>query len=113
VGRVDREQPIQHFDGMIMLVPAAAGGKSDQVWPAAHYGIQYLLRVERGVLMGSSKLWMGALLFTADLPDDRLHEWLSWRPLPEIPPGFVHVSETDQGEATNEPTTRGANTSDK
>ena len=36
----------------------------------------------------SSKLWMGALVFTEELPDERLHEWFSHEPLPTIPDGF-------------------------
>jgi hypothetical protein len=94
IGTPTSDTGVQHFNGMILLPPRAEG-TADHLWSEAHYGIQYSLRIEKGVLTPSSKLWMGALLWTEDLPDHRLHEWLSWRPLPEMPAGFRHVSETN------------------
>jgi hypothetical protein len=93
LGEIDPGQDIQHFDGTVLLCPNAEN--SPDAWTQAQYGIQYNLRLEKGAIMPSSKLWLVALFFTADLPDERLHEWLSIRPLPEIPEGFRHVSETE------------------
>lgn len=93
LGQIDPDQPIQHLDGVVYLCRDDANRFPD--WTLAQYGIQYNLRIENGVVMPSSKLWMAALYFTDDLPDERLYEWLSTRPLPEIPDGFRHASETD------------------
>lgn len=52
-----------------------------------HYGIQYQISVDNGVLTDESDIWMGALYRTrkfssAALP---LSEWFSHEPIPELP----------------------------
>lgn len=88
------------FTGMVVVVPATAPSRNPEMsWPAAFYGIQYELQLDGksggAVVSPSSKLWMAATYFTEELPDNRVYEWLSWKPLPEIPDGFVHNGEYD------------------
>lgn len=62
---------------------------TDPTVGAAHYGIDYTLVLQDGVLQPTSDLWMGGLLNPASTivtPPGYLHtsEWLDFRPIPEI-----------------------------
>jgi hypothetical protein len=63
--------------------------ETDKVTAPAHYGMEYDLRFQEGVLQAESDLWMAPLLYpsnTIATPPLHLHttEWLDFRPLPEI-----------------------------
>jgi YHS domain-containing protein len=65
-------------------------GKPDTLGSRFHYGLQFVLNIQNGVIQEGSGVWMGALYRTRRLPAWTIpaEEWLGPKPLPIKPKDF-------------------------
>ncbi|CAA9382478.1 MAG: hypothetical protein AVDCRST_MAG64-746, partial [uncultured Phycisphaerae bacterium] len=91
---------IQKLEGVLLLCRGDASTERGGAPTAAHYALEYHLRIEDGrVRPAASRFWMAALYFTYDLTDDELWQWFSPEPLPTIPDGFRAGADDGAGRA--------------
>lgn len=69
------------YQPRIAFLPRRRGGSR------FHYGIQYDLEIEKGIVKADSDVYMGALYRTRKLPTWRvpMTQWFSHEPIPELP----------------------------